>query len=85
MSYTLAAAISAVVTLVLDLFILRTKIILTWHFARFIGPMKLGRSIENGFIPSIDHHRGRGNFGFLFMVPIRYFPGHTTPAKASSD
>ncbi len=33
----------------------------------------------------LDHHRGRGNFGFLFMVPIRYFSGHTTPVKASSD
>ena len=85
MIYTLAAAMSAVVTLVLDLFILRTKTVRTRHFARLIGFMTLGRSIENGFIPLIDYHRGRGNFGFLFMVPIRYFPGHTTPAKASSD
>lgn len=21
----------------------------------------------------LDHHRGRGNFGFLFLVPTRYF------------
>ncbi len=21
----------------------------------------------------LDHHRGRGNFGFLFLVPVRYF------------
>lgn len=23
----------------------------------------------------LDHHRGRGNFGFLFLVPARYFSG----------
>lgn len=27
----------------------------------------------------LDHHRGRGNFGFLFMVPPRYF-GRRNPA-----
>ncbi len=35
-------------------------------------------SYRNRYLNSIiaahlDHHRGRGNFGFLFLVPTRYF------------
>jgi beta-carotene 3-hydroxylase len=33
----------------------------------------------------LDHHRGRGNYGFLFMVPTRYFSGDTAATKSSSD
>ncbi len=29
----------------------------------------------------LDHHRGRGNFGFLFMVPVRYFGTSTFAQK----
>ncbi len=42
---------------------------------------------RNNYLDSIiaahlDHHRGRGNFGFLFMVPSRYFSEHASGSKA---
>lgn len=31
------------------------------------------RYLDSIIAAHLDHHRGRGNFGFLFMVPPRYF------------
>ncbi len=45
---------------------------------------------KNKYLDSIiaahlDHHRGRGNYGFLFMVPTRYFFGDAAATRSSSD
>ena len=53
MSYTIPAVISAIVTLLLDLFVLRTRVVMTRHFARFIGFMTIGFLICNGVLTAV--------------------------------
>lgn len=67
--YTLPAALSAIVTVTLDLFILRTRVVTTRHFLRFIGFMTIGFLICNGVLtalPVVTYNPAE-------MVDIRFF------------
>ncbi len=67
--YTLPTALSAIVTVTLDLFILRTRVVTTRHFLRFIGFMTIGFLICNGVLtalPVVTYNPAE-------MVDIRFF------------
>ncbi len=39
------------------------------------------RYLDSIISAHLDHHRGRGNYGFLFMVPPRYFADRNPAVK----
>lgn len=53
MNYTIPAVIAAALTVLLDLVLLRTRIVLTRHFRRFIGFMTIGFLICNGVLTAL--------------------------------
>ena len=76
MSYTIPAVISAIVTLLLDLFILRTRVVMTRHFARFIGFMTIGFLICNGVLTAVPvvTYNPSDMLGFrFFTIPAEDF------------
>ncbi|MGB9591460.1 MAG: lycopene cyclase domain-containing protein [Candidatus Kryptoniota bacterium] len=76
MSYTISALISAIVTLLLDLVILRTRVVMTRHFARFIGFMSIGFMICNGVLTAVPvvTYNSSDMLGFrFFTIPVEDF------------
>ena len=76
MSYTIPAVISAILTVTLDLYILRTKVLFTRHFARFIGFMTIGFLICNGILTAVPvvTYNPSDMLGFrFFTIPVEDF------------
>ncbi len=76
MSYTIPAVIAAVLTVSLDLLILRTKVLLTRHFRRMIGFMAIGFLLCNGVLTAVPvvTYNPSDMLGIrIFTIPIEDF------------
>ena len=76
MSYTIPAVIAAAVTLALDLFVLRTRVVTTRHFLRFIGFMTIGFLLCNGIltaVPVVTYNPSEMLGVRFFTIPVEDF------------
>ncbi len=74
--YTIPAVISALVTLLLDLFVLRTRVTYTRHFRRFIGFMVIGFLVCNGILtalPVVTYNPNQMLDIRFFTIPVEDF------------
>lgn len=76
MSYTFPAIVAAAVTLVIDMFVLRTRVVTTRHFVRFIGFMTIGFLLCDGIltaVPVVIYNPSEMLGIRLFSIPVEDF------------
>lgn len=74
--YTIPAVISALVTILLDLFLLRTRVTCTRHFRIFIGFMAIGFLVCNGILtalPVVTYNPGQMLDIRFITIPVEDF------------